>query len=68
MTIAEFPALLDKARALADRFALSAAHYDETGNFPFVNFDALFEAGLLRLTASAEHGGSALASPKRRPS
>ena len=57
MTIAEFPALLDKARALADRFALSAAHYDETGNFPFVNFDALFETGLLRLTASAEHGG-----------
>ena len=57
MTIAEFPALLDKARALADRFALSASHYDETGNFPFVNFDALFEAGLLRLTASRENGG-----------
>jgi alkylation response protein AidB-like acyl-CoA dehydrogenase len=57
MTIAEFPALLEKARALADRFAFSAAHHDETGTFPFANFDALFEAGLLRLTASKENGG-----------
>lgn len=57
MTIAEFPALLDKARALADQFALSAAFYDESGSFPHVNFDALFEAGLLRLTASRENGG-----------
>jgi len=57
MTIAEFPALLDKARVLADQFALSASHYDETGNFPFVNFDQLFEADLLRLTASKENGG-----------
>jgi alkylation response protein AidB-like acyl-CoA dehydrogenase len=57
MTIAEFPALLDKARLLADQFALSASHYDETGNFPFVNFDQLFEADLLRLTASRQNGG-----------
>lgn len=57
MTIAEFPELLGKAKDLADTFALSASHYDETGQFPFVNFDQLFEAGLLRLTASREHGG-----------
>jgi alkylation response protein AidB-like acyl-CoA dehydrogenase len=57
MTIAEFPALLAKAKTLADQFALSASHYDETGNFPFVNFDALFDAGLLRLTASLDNGG-----------
>ena len=57
MTMEAFPALLDRARSLADQFALSASHYDETGNFPFANFDALFEADLLRLTASADHGG-----------
>lgn len=57
MTIAEFPALLDKARVLADQFALSASHYDETGNFPFVNFDQLHEADLLRLTSTRENGG-----------
>jgi alkylation response protein AidB-like acyl-CoA dehydrogenase len=57
MAVAELPELLDKARQLADRFSLSASHYDETGNFPFVNFDSLFEAGLLRLTASKANGG-----------
>jgi alkylation response protein AidB-like acyl-CoA dehydrogenase len=55
--VADFPALLEKARQLADQFALSAGHYDETGNFPFVNFDALFAAGLLHLTSSKENGG-----------
>lgn len=68
MTIAEFPALLDKARALADQFALSASHYDETGNFPRVNFDQLFQADLLRLVSARENGGSAAASPKHRRS
>lgn len=57
MAIPEFPALIEKARVLADRFALSASHYDETGDFPFVNFDALFGAGLLRLTSGVNHGG-----------
>ena len=57
MTIAEFPELLHSARDLADQFALDAAHYDETGNFPFANFETLFAAGLLRLTASRENGG-----------
>lgn len=57
MTINEFSGLLEKARSLADRFALSASHFDETGDFPFGNFDALFDAGLLRLTASPAHGG-----------
>ena len=45
-----FSGLLSKAQDLADRFSLSASHYDETGNFPFANFDALYEADLLRLT------------------
>lgn len=57
MTIAEFPALLDKARELADQFALSAGHYDSTGSFPHVNFDLLHEAELLRLVSAGEHGG-----------
>jgi alkylation response protein AidB-like acyl-CoA dehydrogenase len=55
------PAALDlqaKAAELADRFSLSAAHYDETANFPFANFDALFEAGLLRLTQGTDTGGA----------
>ena len=54
---AGFAPLLAKASDLADRFSLSAAHYDETGNFPFVNFDALFAAGLLSLTQAQETGG-----------
>jgi alkylation response protein AidB-like acyl-CoA dehydrogenase len=45
------------AKALAERFAATAAHYDETGAFPFDNIDALFDAGLLNLTASPEFGG-----------
>lgn len=57
MTIAEFPDLLDKARALADQFALGASHHDQTGEFPFANFEQLFEAGLLRLTSSRDNGG-----------
>lgn len=57
MTIAAFPTLLDTARGLADRFADTAAHHDETGAFPFANFEALFAADLLRLTATPEHGG-----------
>jgi len=57
MAIAEFPGLLERAKNLADQFALSAAHYDETGHFPFVNFDQLWEADILRLTATRENGG-----------
>lgn len=57
MAIAEFPALLEKARALADQFAPGASHHDETGEFPLRNFEALHEAGLLRLTSRREHGG-----------
>ena len=52
-----FAPLHTQAKKLADRFSLSASHYDETSNFPFVNFDALFEADLLRLTQGSDTGG-----------
>ena len=52
-----FPDLLAKAAELADSFALSAGYYDESGAFPFANFDALFAADLLRLTQGTDTGG-----------
>ncbi|RWD91855.1 acyl-CoA dehydrogenase family protein [Mesorhizobium sp.] len=55
--IPEFPALLAEAARLADDFALTAAHHDATGEFPFGNFDKLHEAGLLGLVTQREHGG-----------
>ncbi len=57
MTIAEFPDLLARARDLANGFALSASHFDRTGDYPAVNFQQLFEAGLLRLVSPRELGG-----------
>jgi alkylation response protein AidB-like acyl-CoA dehydrogenase len=53
----DFAPYLERAEALGRRFALTAAHYDQTGDFPFANFDALFEAGLLGLVTATEHGG-----------
>jgi alkylation response protein AidB-like acyl-CoA dehydrogenase len=55
--IPEFPALLAEAARLADEFALTAAHHDATGEFPFANFERLHEAGLLGLVTAREHGG-----------
>lgn len=52
-----FEPVLAKAEELGKRFALTARHYDETGEFPFANFDALHEAGLLGLVTATEHGG-----------
>lgn len=52
-----FPELLARAAALADQFALTAGYHDETGKFPFANFDDLYQAGLLALTTSRDHGG-----------
>lgn len=48
---------LDRARALSRSFAETAAHYDRTGEFPFSNFDALSNAGLLSLTVDHRFGG-----------
>lgn len=57
MTATDFKPYLERAEALGQRFALTARYYDETGDFPFANFDALFEAGLLGLVTATEHGG-----------
>lgn len=48
---------LAAADELGKRFSLTAAHYDQTGDFPFANFDALYQAGLLSLVTGREHGG-----------
>ncbi|WP_040577321.1 acyl-CoA dehydrogenase family protein [Methylopila sp. M107] len=44
--------------ALARRFAESAAAHDREARFPFENFAALAEAGLLALVAPSRHGGA----------
>ena len=53
----DFAPYLATAEQLGKRFALTARHYDETGEFPFANFDALHEAGLLGLVTATENGG-----------
>ena len=60
------PASIDSATAieiatrLRDRFALTAADHDRTGVFPFANFEALRDEGILNLTVDAKHGGPGL--------
>ena len=49
--------VLETARALRDRFRESAAHHDRAAEFPFANFDALREAGILNLTVDSRFGG-----------
>ena len=48
---------VDRARDLARDFALRAADHDRHATFPFENFDALKQAGLLGLTVPVEYGG-----------
>jgi alkylation response protein AidB-like acyl-CoA dehydrogenase len=48
---------VDKARLLAADFAKRAAAHDRDASFPFENFQALYDAGLLSLTVAREHGG-----------
>lgn len=43
--------------ALSRRFADTAAEFDRTSAFPFANFDALRDVGLLTLTAPRDYGG-----------
>ncbi|RAL25806.1 acyl-CoA dehydrogenase family protein [Thermoflavimicrobium daqui] len=50
-------ALLEKARALSERFAQRAAEVDEKADFPEKNFKDLKEAGFLELTIPKEFGG-----------
>lgn len=47
----------EAAAALAERFAVTAAHHDASGAFPRENFRQLHEARLLALTAGVAYGG-----------
>ena len=51
------------AERLAAEFALRAAEHDRDASFPFENFEALREAGLLNLTVPRELGGDGLGLP-----
>ncbi len=48
---------LEIAASVRDQLALTAAEYDRTAAFPFANFEALRDAGILNLTVDAKHGG-----------
>jgi alkylation response protein AidB-like acyl-CoA dehydrogenase len=48
---------LSEARRLGREFGRNAAELDLTGAFPYAHFDALFEAGLTRLTTAVVQGG-----------
>lgn len=48
---------VDKARLLAADFATRAAAHDRDASFPFENFQALSNAGLLSLTVPRDYGG-----------
>jgi alkylation response protein AidB-like acyl-CoA dehydrogenase len=64
--MATAPASLDSTTAievaarLRDQFALTAAETDRAAAFPFANFEALREAGILNLTVDAKYGGPGL--------
>ena len=49
---------VERARALAVRFAQTAARFDESGELPAENFAALHRSGLIGLTAPVSHGGA----------
>jgi alkylation response protein AidB-like acyl-CoA dehydrogenase len=50
--------VIERARELARRFAGRAAEHDREASFPFENFNALHEAGMLSLVVPKEHGGA----------
>jgi alkylation response protein AidB-like acyl-CoA dehydrogenase len=49
--------VFERAKALAPEFAARAARHDRDARFPFENFEALSESGLLALTVPAALGG-----------
>ena len=49
--------VVTRGEGIARDFATRAAEIDRTGAFPFANFEALHDAGLLNLTVSKRHGG-----------
>jgi alkylation response protein AidB-like acyl-CoA dehydrogenase len=51
------PDVFARASALASEFAGRAAQHDRDASFPFENFDALSQAGLLALTVPTALGG-----------
>ena len=53
----DFSAALARADDLGRRFASTAGDYDRSGAFPFANFEALHEEGLLGLVTATAHGG-----------
>ena len=57
VTLSGESALLS-AKELSARFAVTAAEVDRTAAFPFANFEALRDAGLLNLTVPVRFGGS----------
>ncbi|MEH2327234.1 MAG: acyl-CoA dehydrogenase family protein [Nostoc sp.] len=52
--------IFDQVEALSRDFATRAGVHDKDGSFPFENFIALHEAGLLSLTIPRELGGQGL--------
>src|SRR5689334_1107860 len=52
--------LFDQVTTLAEDFATRAAVHDKDGSFPFENFTALHQAGLLNLTIPLDLGGQNL--------
>ena len=50
-------AVLERATELRDHFAVTAADYDRSAEFPFANFEALRDAGILNITVDARYGG-----------
>src|SRR5262249_10216534 len=53
-------ALVDRARALAERFAARAARHDREASFPFDNFADLHREGFLTLALPRDLGGAGL--------
>jgi len=61
----EHQRLVELAKEVSRGFAEKTAAHDEDASFPSENFDALREAGLLKLTVPEAHGGHGLWWDKR---
>lgn len=57
MTTQTSSTAVERAATLAAEFASRAAEHDRSGSFPFENFEALRDAGLLNLTVPRARGG-----------